>query len=255
MRSFLPLGFLSLGLLVACAPPEHLSDLPPSPMEAQTRPAYGAPLADPSGYGAPAANQNGPISSDELNSALFGGAPAPQSALPATDPLAAGGAVAMGSAAADPAAVDPVTGLPVAAPPMAPANEGSALGISDTQNFAAVTSRETIEENKARLEANKANYVQIQPAALPEREKEAQVSIVVSNAVNAPNRLNERIYERGAPKPEVTDAACMSFTSEEKAQETFLAAGGPKRDPKRLDPDGDGFACKFDPTPYQAPKG
>ena len=31
----------------------------------------------------------------------------------------------------------------------------------------------------------------------------------------------------------------------------FLEAGGPKRDRKGLDPDGDGFACAWDPRPFR----
>lgn len=37
----------------------------------------------------------------------------------------------------------------------------------------------------------------------------------------------------------------------EAAQRAFLEAGGPERDPHRLDPDGDGYACGFDPEPYR----
>ena len=36
------------------------------------------------------------------------------------------------------------------------------------------------------------------------------------------------------------------------AQAEFLRRGGPDRDPKALDPDGDGFACSWDPRPFQA---
>ena len=34
----------------------------------------------------------------------------------------------------------------------------------------------------------------------------------------------------------------------------FLAAGGPERDRKGIDPDGDGFACGFNPAPFRAAK-
>ena len=36
------------------------------------------------------------------------------------------------------------------------------------------------------------------------------------------------------------------------AQQAFLEAGGPERDRKGLDPDGDGYACAWDPTPFRA---
>ena len=31
-----------------------------------------------------------------------------------------------------------------------------------------------------------------------------------------------------------------------------LPCGGPERDPRGLDPDGDGFACDWDPAPFRA---
>ena len=40
--------------------------------------------------------------------------------------------------------------------------------------------------------------------------------------------------------------------SDAAAQEAFLKAGGPERDRYGLDPDGDGFACRWDPTPFRA---
>jgi hypothetical protein len=47
------------------------------------------------------------------------------------------------------------------------------------------------------------------------------------------------------------EAACAQFGSQDLAQEAFLAAGGPERDPNHLDPDGDGFACWWDPAPFR----
>jgi hypothetical protein len=35
------------------------------------------------------------------------------------------------------------------------------------------------------------------------------------------------------------------------AQIAFLERGGPKRDTLGLDPDGDGFACYWDPAPFR----
>ncbi len=47
------------------------------------------------------------------------------------------------------------------------------------------------------------------------------------------------------------EAACAEFRTQDAAQEAFLAAGGPERDPNHLDPDGDGFACWWDPAPFR----
>lgn len=47
------------------------------------------------------------------------------------------------------------------------------------------------------------------------------------------------------------EAACAQYPSQDLAQEAFLAAGGPDRDPNHMDPDGDGFACWWDPMPFR----
>ena len=39
--------------------------------------------------------------------------------------------------------------------------------------------------------------------------------------------------------------------SSDLAQKAFLSRGGPERDILLLDPDGDGFACKWDPRPFR----
>ena len=45
--------------------------------------------------------------------------------------------------------------------------------------------------------------------------------------------------------------ACAAFASPDQAQIDFLARGGPERDRKGLDPDGDGFACSWNPAPFR----
>ena len=47
------------------------------------------------------------------------------------------------------------------------------------------------------------------------------------------------------------ERACAQYRTQDEAQEAFLAAGGPERDPNHLDPDGDGFACWWDPAPFR----
>lgn len=229
MRRSAPL--LLIGLLAACATPAHL------------RPQDGTGFGPgATGYGAPApsypaaptaAPVAGGIPSSEINSALFGSAAVP-------------GAVPTAPAPVAPAAM-------AAATPALPVAPGSA-GISDEQDFNAVSSRETIESDKARIEANKAHYQQIAPAALPERTGEA-VSPVVAYVLNAPNGLGEAIYDRRAVKPDAYQKACQRYPTAEAAQAAFLKSGGPKRDGKKLDPDGDGYACDFDPTPFRQAAG
>ena len=242
MRSVLSVA--ALALLAACAPPPHL------------QPQGGVGFGDNPGYapavGAiPAAPSTVPgasgISSSELNTALYGtAAPAGSAASAVPSP-----------AYPLPAAPQPVAPQPAAVagaiPSVAP--QPGTLGISDEQDFTAVAARETIETDKQRIEANKAQYQQIAPTALPERDAAAAVSPVIQYVLSAPNRLGEPIYQRRAVKPDAHLKACQRFATEEAAQEAFLKAGGPTRDTKKLDPDGDGFACKFDPTPFQKARG
>lgn len=237
MRSILSVA--ALALLAACAPPPHL------------QPQGGVGFGDNPGYAPavgtiPAAPSTVPgasgISSSELNTVLYGtAAPAGSAASVAPPP-----AYPL-PAAPQPAAV--VGAIPSVAP------QPGTLGISDEQDFTAVAARETIETDKQRIDANKAQYQQIAPTALPERDASTEVSPVIQYVLSAPNRLGEPIYQRRTVKPDAHEKACQRYATEEAAQEAFLKAGGPKRDTKKLDPDGDGFACKFDPTPFQKARG
>lgn len=123
-------------------------------------------------------------------------------------------------------------------------------GISDEQDFAAVSARETIESDRARIEQNRAQYQVIQPTELPERT-ETSAPNLISYALNAPNRLGQPYYQRGGLSLTKTERACARYDTPEDAQLAFLKAGGPERDRRNLDPDGDGFACTWDPTPFQ----
>lgn len=146
----------------------------------------------------------------------------------------------------------PLNSTASAVAPEATADPAAAghTGISDEQDFSAVASRETIESDKARIEQNRAQYQQIQPTVLPERTETAAPSLI-SYALNAPNRLGQPYYQRGGIAFSKTERACARYDSPEDAQLAFLKAGGPEKDRKNLDPDGDGFACTWDPTPFQ----
>lgn len=58
------------------------------------------------------------------------------------------------------------------------------------------------------------------------------------------------LWEQTSPSPALRydpfgpDRDCSDFAIWEEAQAFFLAAGGPERDPHRLDSDGDGIACE-----------
>ena len=125
-------------------------------------------------------------------------------------------------------------------------------GISDEQDFDAVAGRETIESDAQRIARNRAQYVVVEPTALPERTGSSSGPNIVEYAINTRNGVGEQLYSRSSIRLTSPEAACKRFKSPDLAQEAFLKSGGPKRDPKGLDPDGDGFACAWDPRPFRA---
>lgn len=191
---------------------------------------------------------------------LAGGAPYPAAVgAPTAGELAAAG-IGQGQLATAPQSALPPAGSPAIPDPSVtpPAPAGATAvpeahsGISDEQDFSAVAARETIESDRARMAQNKAQYQQIQPTELPERTAAAAAAVdLVQYALNAPNRKGEAIYPRSRIAIANSDRACARYDTPEAAQQAFLRAGGPQRDPRNLDPDGDGFACYWDPTPFQ----
>jgi hypothetical protein len=123
--------------------------------------------------------------------------------------------------------------------------------ISDEQDFAAVSQRETIESDKERIARNRAQYQIDQPTALPQRAGDSGPNIV-QFAISANNPRGTQIYKRSSLRLTSYNAACAKFASPDLAQEAFLAAGGPEKDRKGIDPDGDGYACAWDPAPFRA---
>lgn len=71
-------------------------------------------------------------------------------------------------------------------------------------------------------------------------------------ALSTSHRVGEQRHtRRNLLRWQRWEAACAQFANQDLAQEAFLAAGGPDRDPENLDPDGDGFACWWDPSPFR----
>lgn len=121
-------------------------------------------------------------------------------------------------------------------------------GLSD-DSFKAVSGRETIESDKERLARQRAEYEVIQPTALPQRTGKAEPNIV-QFALNTSHLPGTKMYNRSSLFGG-GGGSCNRYASPDQAQEAFLAAGGPEKDSKGLDPDGDGFACGWDPRPFR----
>lgn len=127
--------------------------------------------------------------------------------------------------------------------------------ISDEQNFDAVAGRETIESDAERLEQQRQTRQVVAPVPVPERSGNGRPN-VVAYALTTQNRVGEPVYSRsGSTSSSRFQRACAQFATADQAQEEFLAQGGPERDRRGLDPDGDGFACFWDPTPFRAARG
>jgi hypothetical protein len=122
-------------------------------------------------------------------------------------------------------------------------------GISDEQDFSAVAARETIESDAERIARNREQYVIVQPRDLPVRPGDTGPNIV-EFALATNHAPGVQLYQRRGSlrSPE---AACAKYASPDQAQQDFLARGGPERDRLGVDPDGDGFACSWDPRPFR----
>jgi hypothetical protein len=123
-------------------------------------------------------------------------------------------------------------------------------GVSDEQDFQAVSARETIASDKARIERNRAQYQVDQPGSVPQRQNDSGPNIV-QFALSTSHPPGTQMYNRSSLRMTSSTAACAKYGSPDLAQEAFLAAGGPEKDRKGLDPDGDGYACTWDPRPFR----
>ncbi len=91
----------------------------------------------------------------------------------------------------------------------------------------------------------------IQPGQMP--DVVAGVNII-TYARETTNAVGERLYRRPSIRRTNTVLQCRKFANADDAQRNFLANGGPQNDPLNLDPDGDGFACRWSPEAYRALK-
>ena len=209
---------------------------------------------------APGAVAGTTITSGPITAGPIGAAPAPGSqglaASPPIGSLPQPGAPLSAVAPVPPPVTPGQTLTASSAEAAPPATSGAKpAGISDEQDFSAVAQRETIESDRQRMERNRAQFQQVAPGALPERTGAAAVSPAIEYAITATNRVGQAVFPRGGVKLAAHDRACARYATQTEAQEAFLRSGGPRRDGRNLDPDGDGFACGFDPTPFQAARG
>ena len=124
--------------------------------------------------------------------------------------------------------------------------------ISDEQSFNAVSSRESIESDAQRRERQAAAYQLIEVTSLPSRNGTSEPNIV-QYALQAPNNRGESVFTRsGFARENKFIRNCAQYRTPDDAQRDFISRGGPQRDRLGIDPDGDGFACGWDPQAFRA---
>ncbi len=158
-----------------------------------------------------------------------------------------------GSTPIRPTAQPGAEALPLQAAPGNPAPQvvTNAAGISDENDFEAVSGQRDIAADAELIERNREQYVQVQPGALPTRTDAGRGNIV-AYALGATNPVGRKIYRRNPFRSEAkTLEACASFASADLAQVAFLTEGGPEKDRLALDPDGDGYACSWTPDDFR----
>ena len=90
-----------------------------------------------------------------------------------------------------------------------------------------------------------------QPANPPATAGEAD-DAVRKFALSVYNEKGQALYSRSKFLANARyNRNCRKYATADQAQAAFLARGGPERDPMGIDPDGDGFACTWDPAPYR----
>lgn len=123
-------------------------------------------------------------------------------------------------------------------------------GISDEQDFEAVSARETIESDAERLREQRQQYKVIEPTAVPSGS--AGGPNIVQYALATTNNVGQQVYRRNTIFAQAKyQRNCAKYISSDRAQLDFLQNGGPQKDRLGLDPDGDGFACGWDPAPFR----
>jgi hypothetical protein len=128
-------------------------------------------------------------------------------------------------------------------------------GISVENSFEAVSARRSIEDDAERTAELREQYHIASVQALPGRPGDVGPNIV-AYALASKHAPGTQVYRRGGLNTQAKhERACAAFSGPDMAQIAFLEKGGPERDRLGLDPDGDGFACGWDPRPFRKAAG
>ncbi|WP_432817003.1 hypothetical protein [Sulfitobacter sp. JB4-11] len=210
----------------------------PAPAVVSAQPLESSSLAPaPGSAAATAAETQRVLAATRRNPAI----PAPQ-----TSVAASGASIGLGNDLRTNSGQEPLQASPSNAPP----ELVNTAGISRENNFDAVSSQRSIEGDAARLARNRAQYEVVQPEALPSRTGTGPN--VVAYALQTSHPRGTQVYRRiGLNKASKFQRACAQHATSDEAQIAFLSQGGPERDRQGMDPDGDGYACNWDPAPFR----
>lgn len=181
----------------------------------------------------------GGVTGGAIGAAPLGSAPAAAAPTTGFSTDRIGAAINAASGGANAAPANPAAGAPLSALPATPAMTpaapmgGAPLG---TPPLAAAP-------------AAPAPGPAVPASQLPTRAGEGPN--LVQYAISTTNPVGQQVYDRSSLQLRDPAKVCQSYGSADKAQAAFLDAGGPEKDRKGLDPDGDGFACGWDPTPFR----
>ena len=121
-------------------------------------------------------------------------------------------------------------------------------GVLDLSQFSQEQQKVEREQAAKRREELKAGRVILE---VNSKEKITLKSVNLAVfARSVSNKVGEKIYYRNFLSTE-NNSSCKKFSNKNAAQIFFLENGGPKNDYHNLDVDGDGFACKWDPSIYR----
>lgn len=191
------------------------------------------------------------VSEERLEASRTGVSGSVPGAAPANGTTSEAEQIAAETAAALNSGVAPVQASPENPEPVAMDHPG----LSSENDFKAVSSERSIESDAQRLARNSAQYEVVQPTAVPTRAAGTGPNIV-EYALKTNNPIGTQIYTR-SPLSTLARAErnCGKYPSPDMAQLEFLGRGGPERDRLGLDPDGDGYACGWDPRPFRRASG
>jgi hypothetical protein len=129
--------------------------------------------------------------------------------------------------------------IPIASPGNAPTAEAIAgqgpVPVPPTMRVRVVQPGETVPAATA-------------PAA---RDSNRRNAALVQYALAVRHQPGEPVYSRAYGSVQQAQKACAAYRTPDDAQLAFLAAGGPQQDTLGVDPDGDGFACGWNPAPFR----